>query len=91
LFSFDPEQQMLLNNFTNIGFRRNFSGKVEEVDWLGIEFGIMTHRSGMVFPANTFRIGVNWDLGKNITVSPYLYFNDAFNQVNPGFRIGIGL
>jgi hypothetical protein len=91
LFSFDPEQQIHLNNFTNIGYRRNFSGSVDKNNWLGFELGMMTRRSGNFFPSNTFRIGANWEVGKNITVAPYLYFNDAFKQVNPGFRIGFGL
>jgi hypothetical protein len=91
LVSFDPEQQILLNNFTNVGYRRNFSGSADKINWLGFEFGTMTRRSGGVFPSNTMRVGMNWELGKNITVAPYLYFNDFFKQVNPGFRIGFGL
>jgi len=91
IFSFDPESSAVINNFTNIGYRRNLSNQKDKSNWLGVEIGTLTKRSGDLFQPNTMRLGMNWNAGKNITVSPQLYFNGFFQQVSPGFRIGIGL
>jgi len=91
IFSFDAENTALINNFTNIGYRRNFSNQKDKPNWLGIEIGSLTKRSGDLFQPNTMRLGMNWNAGKNITVSPQIYFNGFFQQVSPGLRIGIGL
>ena len=91
LFSFDAENMGKINNFTNIGYRRNLSNQKDKPNWLGVEFGALTKRSGDIFVPNTMRMGMNWQVGKNITVAPQLYFNGFFKQVSPGFRIGIGL
>jgi hypothetical protein len=89
IFSFDPSST--INNFTNIGYRRNFSHQKDKPNWLGVELGTLTKRSGELFQPNTMRLGMNWNAGKGIIVSPQLYFNGFFQQVSPGLRIGIGL
>jgi hypothetical protein len=71
--------------------RRNFSTVRDNPNWLGLEIGTLTKRSGDLFQPNTRRLGVNWGVAKHITVSPQIYWNGAFKQVSPGFRIGIGL
>jgi hypothetical protein len=91
MFFFDAENRAVINNFTNVGYRRNFSTQKDQPNWLGIELGTLTKRSGDIFQSNTMRLGVNWQAGKHITVAPQLYFNGFFQQVSPGFRIGIGL
>ncbi|NHE56298.1 hypothetical protein [Cyclobacterium plantarum] len=91
MFAFDEANRAVINNFTNLGYRRNFSNQKDKPNWLGIEIGTLTKRSGDIFAPNTHRLGVNWQVGKHITVSPQLYFNGFFKQVSPGFRIGIGL
>lgn len=91
LFSFSAQNRPIINNFTNVGYRRNLSHQKENPNWLGVEFGLLTKQKGDVFRTNTMRLGVNWDAGKNINVSPQLYFNGFFQQVSPGLRIGIGL
>jgi hypothetical protein len=91
MFSFDAENRAVINNFTNVGYRRNFSNQKDKSNWLGIELGTLTKQSGDIFKPNTMRLGINWEAGKHITVSPQLYFNGFFQQVSPGFRIGIGL
>lgn len=91
MFFFDGENRAVINNFTNVGYRRNFSNQKDKPNWLGIEVGTLTKRSGDIFKPNTMRLGVNWQAGKHITVAPQLYFNGFFQQVSPGFRIGIGL
>lgn len=91
MFFFDAENRAVINNFTSIGYKRNFSNQKEKPNWLGVELGTLTKKSGDIFKPNTIRLGVNWQVGKSITVSPQLYFNGFFQQVSPGFRIGIGL
>ena len=91
MFSFDAENAAIINNFTSIGYRRNLSNERDKPNWLGVEFGTVTKRSGDIFQPNTMRLGVNWNVGKHISISPQLYFNGLFQQVSPGFRIGLGL
>lgn len=91
MFSFNESNSAVINNFTNLGFRRNFSNVKDKPNWLGIEFGTVTKRSGDVFQPNTMRFGFNWQAGKHITVAPQMYFDGFFKIVSPGFRIGIGL
>lgn len=91
MFTYDAENIAIINNFTSIGYRRNLTNKKDESNWLGIELSTLTKRSGDLFHPNTMRLGMNWQAGINITVSPQLYFNGFFQQVSPGLRIGIGL
>ncbi len=91
IFGFSSENAPLINNFTNFGYRRNLSHEKGNPNWLGVEIGTLTKRSGDIFQPNAMRLGVNWNTGKHITVSPQLYWNGFFRQVSPGFRIGIGL
>jgi hypothetical protein len=91
MFAFDESNSAVINNFTNIGYRRNLSNERGKPNWLGIEIGTVTKKSGDIFQSNTLRLGMNWQVGKHITVSPQMYFNGFFKQVSPGFRIGIGL
>lgn len=91
LFSFTENGGITTNNFTNLGYRINFSNDRLKPNWLGVEVGLLTKRSGEIFNPNTMRLGVNWEVVKNVSVAPQLYFNGFFKQVSPGFRIGIGL
>ena len=91
MFSFNAENAAILNNFTSFGYRRNFSNQRDKPNWLGLEIGTLTKRNGDIFQPNTMRLGMNWQAGKHITVSPQLYFNGFFKDVSPGFRVGIGL
>ena len=59
-------------------------------DWFGAELGYLTNRNGNFFDKNTFRLGVNWDIGRYMSVSPCLYISDNFNKMYPGIRLGIG-
>lgn len=91
MFSFNESNSAVINNFTNLGYRRNFSNVKDKPNWLGVEFGTLTKRGGDVFQPNTMRFGFNWQAGKHITVAPQMYFDGFFKNVSPGFRIGIGL
>jgi hypothetical protein len=91
MFSFKESNSALINNFTNIGYRINFSNQRDKPNWLGVEFGTLTKRSGDIFQPNTMRFGFNWKAAKHITVAPQMYFDGFFKNVSPGIRIGIGL
>jgi hypothetical protein len=78
------------NGFVNIGYRYNLSNTIGKPNWLGIEFGYLAYRNGDLFGKNTFRFGVNWELGKYISVSPQLYLSGDLTQFYPAVRIGFG-
>lgn len=78
------------NGFVNIGYRYNYSNTIGKSNWLGLEFGYLAYRNGDLFGKNTFRFGVNWELGKYISVSPQLYLSGDLTQFYPAVRIGFG-
>ena len=90
MFSFNEDNSPVINTFVNLGYKVNFSSQKDDPNWLGMEFGTIVNRNGDVFKPNTMRFGLNWAVGKGISVAPQLYFNGFFKEVTPGFRIGIG-
>lgn len=90
LFDFTGETTINVNGFLNIGYRNNASKKVNKSNWLGVELGYLVNRQGDLFEKNTFKLGVNWELGKYVSVSPQLYMSGDFNQFYPAIRIGFG-
>ena len=89
LSQFDDNSTVHLNGFFNVGYRHNLSNNKSNPNWLGLELGYLTTRNGDLFEKNTFRLGVNWEIGKYITVSPQWYISDQ--QTYPAIRIGFGL
>ena len=85
---FDDKSKVNLNGFANIGYRYNFSNDIKSPNWLGVELGYLVNRNGDLFEKNTFRLGVNWEIGKYISVSPQLYFSGSSSY--PALRIGFG-
>lgn len=90
LFDFMDESKVNLNGFLNIGYKYNLSNKIEKPNWLGVELGYLVNKQGGLFGKNTFKLGVNWELGKYISVSPQLYMSDDFKEFYPAVRIGFG-
>ena len=90
IFDFDPENNMSINTFLNVGYRFDVSRKEDKPDILGVELGYLISQQGELFGDNTFKLGVNWSPAKNIMVTPTLYVTDNFNQAFPGVRIGFG-
>lgn len=90
LFDFTDESQINLNGFLNIGYRKNLSNKAGKSNWLGVELGYLVNKQGDLFGKNTFKLAVNWELGKYISVSPQLYMSDNFTEFYPAVRIGFG-
>jgi len=88
LYYFDSQNQVRLNEFANIGYRYNLSNDTSSPNWLGLELGYLVNRHGDLFDKNTFKFGVNWEIGKYISVSPQLYISDKATY--PGLRIGFG-
>ena len=89
LSSFDLNSNVNMNGFFNVGYRKNLSNALNNPNWLGVEIGYLTLKNGDLFGKNTFRFGLNWEVGKYITVSPQLYFSNS--GLFPAIRIGFGL
>jgi hypothetical protein len=88
LYDFIENSSADLNGFLNLGYRYNFSDNNDKSNWVGLEFGYLVNQEGDMFDDNTFRFGVNWNLGNSISVSPQLYISSE--QTFPGLRIGFG-
>lgn len=85
---FDDEDKVNLNGFANVGYRHNFSHDQKEPNWIGMELGYLVSHHGSLFDKNTFRLGINWEVGKYISVTPQLYISK--NLTYPALRIGFG-
>ncbi len=88
LYDFVENSSADLNGFLNLGYRHNLSNSYNDTNWLGLEFGYLVNRNGNLFDEDTFRFGLNWDLGRSISIAPQLYISSE--QTFPGLRIGIG-
>jgi hypothetical protein len=88
LSDFVDNSKINLNGFVNIGYRYNLSKTFGNPNWLGAELGYLVNRNGDLFSKNTFKFGVNWEIGKYISVSPQLYLSR--NLTYPAIRIGFG-
>lgn len=88
LFDFIDNSTLDLNSFVNLGYRYNLSKKKSDDNWLGVELGYLVSKQGDMFNENTFKFGVNWEVGKYISISPQLYFSK--DQTYPAVRIGFG-
>lgn len=88
LSDFSDNSKVNLNAFANIGYRYNLSNAVKNPNWIGLELGYLVSQHGDLFDKNTFRFGVNWEIGKYISVSPQLYFSGELAY--PAIRIGFG-
>lgn len=88
LYDFVNNSEFNINSFLGLGFRHNMSNDKDDSDWLGLELGYLVSKNGDMFDENTFRVGLNWEVGNLITVSPQLYISGE--QTYPGLRIGFG-
>lgn len=90
LSDFADSSKIHLNSFINVGYRYNLSKVANKSNWLGVEFGYLLSQNGELFKENTFKLGVNWSVGKYISVSPQLYLSGDLKEVYPAIRIGFG-
>jgi len=90
LSDFGENSKVYLNSFTNIGYRHNLSNTAKDPNWLGLEFGYLTSKNGEMFGKNTCKFGINWEIGKYMSVSPQLILSDNFKELYPALRIGFG-
>ena len=90
LFDFMEESKINSNGFLNVGYRRNLSNNIDKPNWLGVELGYLVNQQGELFGKNTFKLGVNWDIGKYVSVAPQLYMSEDFTEFYPAVRIGFG-
>lgn len=90
-FDFNERGNPVINEMINLGYRYNLAKNSDTSNWLGVELGYVTKQKGNLFDKNTFKIGVNWELGKYIRVAPQLFFTSDFSKAYPGIRIGFGI
>lgn len=90
LFDFIDSSKVNTNGFLNVGYRYNFSKSKNKPNWLGLELGYLVSDNGTLFKENTFKFGINWEVGKYISVSPQLYMSGDMKEVYPALRIGFG-
>ena len=88
LFDFVDNSTIDLNHFVNLGYRYNLSKNKDDDNWLGVEFGYLVSQEGELFNEDTFKFGVNWEIGKYISISPQLYVSKELTF--PAVRIGFG-
>lgn len=90
----DASYKMATNGFLALGYKYNMSSKKDAPQWIGADLAYLVKRDGDYFGKNTFRLGLNWNIGSewifNLSVSPQLYFSDGFKEVFPAIRVGIG-
>ena len=80
-----------INTFLNVGHQWDLSGGKDEETLFGIEAGFLLSRSGNLFEPKTWRLGLNWEAGDGIGISPMMYVVGGFEKVQPGIRITFGL
>lgn len=91
VYDFNQEQAYSLNHFLSLGYRKNFSSSRSWYKWRGAELGYLFYSNGDFFTSPTFKIGTLINFGKNINLTPEVYFDDGFKKIYPGIRLGIDL
>lgn len=93
LYGFNSYSNVSFYDLINVGYRYNLSNELGKTNWLGVEFGYMLGTYGAFFPGNnTFDLGLNWEIGKSISVSTRIYLSNGhgYSEIFPGIRIGFG-
>jgi hypothetical protein len=80
-----------INHWVDLGYQHNFSKNPNKGDWYGLSLGYLTKRNGDLFEKDSFRLGMEKKINKNISVVPQLYFHEFFKDAYPGFKIKIHL
>jgi hypothetical protein len=78
-----------INSFVSVGWEHNYSKTFEKEKWFGLSAGYLVDRKTDFFEKNTFKIAVHKRINQTISISPELYFNGFFKNINPGVQIGI--
>ena len=90
LYDFSEFDKMHINQMFSVGYSWDRNRGEGDENHFGVELGFLVSRSGDLFEKNTTRFGINWSPAKGIVVSPQMYIIGGFEQVQPGFRIGLG-
>jgi len=80
-----------INHWVNLGYQRNFSKDPDNGNWYGLNLGYLVKRNGDLFEKDSFRLGIEKKINKNMSVVPQIYFNNFFKDAYPGFKIKIHL
>ena len=87
---FSSNNKINLNGFINLGYRYNLSNTIKNTNWLGVDLGYLVVRHGDFLGKNTFKLGINWEIGKYMSISPQIYSSGDFTELYPVVRLGIG-
>jgi len=90
MYDFSSDEKNI-NHWISLGYAQNHSRNPNKTNWVEITTGYLIKRKGDLFDKDTFRLGVNKRIHKNVSVEPQIYFNDFFEDVYPGFKIKIHL
>ena len=91
LYDFSRFDRVNINGFLNLGYQWDLARGKEEESRSGVEAGFLINRNGNLFEPKTWRVGLNWEAGDGISVSPQMYVVGGFEKVQPGIRISFGL
>jgi hypothetical protein len=80
-----------INHWLTLGYARNLSTNPNKTNWLGVNLGYLAKRKGDLFEKDSFRIGVNKKIHRNVSVEPQLYFHGFFKDIHPGIKLKINL
>lgn len=80
-----------INHWLTLGYARNISSNPNKTNWLGLNVGYLVKRKGDLFDKDSFRIGVNKRVHRNVSIEPQLYFNGFFKDIHPGIKLKINL
>lgn len=80
-----------INHWIDFGYQYNFSKDPNDPSWFGLNLGYLVKRNGDLFEKDSFRLGIEKKIHKNISIVPQIYFHNFFQDVYPGFKIKIHL
>jgi len=91
MYDFSSTNNPNINHWMSLGYARNLSKNPNKTNWLGLSLGYLVKQEGDLFEKDSFKLGVNKRLSKNISIVPQMYFNDFFKNVTPGLKLRINL
>ena len=80
-----------INHWVSLGYARNFTNNPNKSSWFGLNLGYLAKRNGDLFEKDSFRLGIEKKIHKNVSIVPQFYFNGFLKDAYPGFKIKIHL
>lgn len=88
MYDFSSGKQNV-NHWVDLGYSPNTSLNPNKPRWYFLSVGYLATQAGDLFKEDSFRIGVNKQINKHVSIVPQIYFNDFFKNATPGFKIRI--